>query len=29
MVKKGYVNLPVGNIGISDDEAKTLGYEFK
>lgn len=29
VVKKGYVNLPVGNIGISDDDSKTLGYEFK
>ena len=28
MVKKGYVNLSVGYISISDDD-KTLGYEFK
>ena len=28
IVKKGYVNLPVGDIVVSDDD-KTLGYEFK
>lgn len=28
MVKKGYVNLPIGDIGVSEDD-KTLGYEFK
>ena len=29
MVKKGYVNLPLAELGISDDDAATLGYEFK
>ena len=28
-VKKGYVNLPITELGIPDDDATTLGYEFK
>ena len=28
-VKKGFINLPVAELGLSDDETKTLGYEFK
>lgn len=29
MVKKGYVNLPLTELGIPDDDATTLGYELK
>ncbi len=29
MVKKGYVNLPITELGIPDDDATTLGYELK
>ncbi len=29
IVKKGYVNLPLIELGIPDDDATTLGYELK
>lgn len=29
MVKKGYINLPLTELGIPDEDATTLGYEFK
>ena len=29
MVKKGYVNLPLNELGIPDDDATILGYELK
>ena len=28
-VKKGFINLPLTELGIPDDDTKTLGYEFK
>ncbi|MCR5266476.1 MAG: hypothetical protein K6E29_07785 [Cyanobacteria bacterium RUI128] len=28
MVKKGYVNLPIADLNITDSNTKTLGYEF-
>ena len=28
-VKRGFINLPLTNLGISDNECQTLGYEFK
>ena len=28
-VKKGFINLPLSDLGISNDDTETLGYEFK
>lgn len=28
-VKRGFINLPLTNLGISDNECQTLGFEFK
>ena len=28
-VKKGFINLPLTELGIPDDDAATLGYKFK
>jgi len=28
-IKRGFINIPVSELGLSDNETKTLGYEFK
>ena len=28
-VKRGFINLPLSELGIHDDDTKTLGYEFR
>lgn len=28
-VKIGFVNIPLSELGLSEDKTKTLGYEFK
>ena len=28
-VKRGFVNIPLSKLGLSEDKTKTLGYEFE